>query len=399
MADKNLKGYNAVALPYDFDDLRLGVDSQQSFLDSKKLSRILLDGKARVAQIQSQYTKSYTNSQRFTLRAYRDQLMSLALSLSTRCMQCRDSNYVNLTQFATRFWGTYPASNYWKTIMGPNYVHPEPGLYGLLGSPAFIMFQNEDTGEDLLPIQFLEKIQHYAFANLGIDSTVSASQLQDDFFEYLELDSIPFSQYQNALSKANAEGNSSAHPSLIRAIREQLLTENDWTFLKQRFLLGEYTSGLLKVLRFINQEVKTNTEFRTYFGLSKVNDEAFEITLDKITMSFNPAGPAGFYMLMTIKGLCNAVRVLQDVEDGLFDQDFGILLKDRVNEGWLIETTSHLSTCYDAMSALGLFQTIYEARGLSYRFYLTALQAIRWVEDPYISEVGPTRLYKFSEAQ
>ena len=395
--DKELAGNYAVATPYSPDDFRLGYEDSAKYFLNRKISKILLDGKSRIYQLHQKYLKSYLSSRVLTVRAYRDMLMSLALIASARSVQSKDSNYSTLTTQSKRYWSTSTV-HFWETM--PTYEQYEDtydvgGLYGLAGSLAFSMYSNLNNGNGLLPLDFLKQVLTYNLESIDSTYEDTAVESQSKLFSSINLNNIPYTQIELAFNKIIADGVNTPYLDMLKKVRDNLLTVNDWNNLKQRLILGEYSDLTMECLKYFINKCFTDSTFKSYYSIPETDLNCFSILEQKQNELFPTTGSVLFYQAMHLKGIVKTIELLESLPDAVFNSEFSLLLVSTTYQNLVLQCGANVATSYDACGALSLFQTIYEAEGLSYRYFLTSLQIIRNLEKPYISEAGSTRLLEF----
>jgi hypothetical protein len=372
----------ALTLGYDPNVYRFGVEDPSTFFVQKTSARTLLQGRARMVQLYLEYFSSYQQSS-YTVLAYRDLILSLAIAAAIRCTQTRDSTYTELTTTAQRYWTTYGA-NFWPSVSAPG-----NGFYGLCGSVAFSMYTHSDGGNGLYVTQVLRKALNYFWADLGIDATLTPAGKQRAVFNKLQV-SPPLAITYTALLNGLAAGTlNSTAPDLARLFNQSLVVPDDWQMLFQRLVLGEITDELIEVLT-----VYTNSTAAAQYKLVGL-PTAQQIINNGLALC-PPAGVPLIYQALALDGLLTAAEYLTStVSDDIINAPFVVFQTAGVYESDRTAIATALSTAYDAYAALGLFNTLYEASGLSYRIFLTAAQLLQHNQNPVIPKVGPSRLSEF----
>lgn len=373
-----IQSTHSVALSYSPDDLRFGHTNASYFLERRR-NRTILEGKLRLFQLQTTYAQSYLNSPNFTVLTYRDALLSLALSLTLRCAQTRDVAYTTLLPHAKRYWTRY-GNQFWQAI--PILEDNDEGFYGFAGSLAFWLYKHRESGQGLYADELIKKMLHYFWTDLGVSPTASARAKQAQLFQSLGLTSIPFKSYEqalNLLSRLEPNGQPQSIFNLIAKLRQSLLTQADWAFLKQRVLLGEYSDSLLGLITDIQTAADASSTVSALLAVPSSTPTSIPIET-VVTRTLQAASPAGYplvYVAFAVEGLNQACQYLSNLSDTTVTLPFSEFLSNPAFQASRDQIARFLSTSYDALGALSLFNSLLEAKGLCYRSFLAALQVIR----------------------
>jgi len=392
-----VKTYKSVGLSYNPNDLKFGHVNNLEYFFERRRNQVILQGALRLYQLQAAYARSLVETPSYTVLAFRDNLLSIALSLSLRCAQTKDVLYMEMTNHASTYWAKY-GNTFWVEIpdysSDPEYV-PDTAFCGVAGSLAFLLHQNQDTGAGLYPHQLLQKMLDYLWEELDILSSLNPSEKVNTFLEKIGADHIPFDKYESALTSIASsnlnELSSELQTFVVQNIRRKLLTPNDWSRLKLRWLLKEVTPEVVSAITALQLIANQEEQVRQRFGLpiSSLNLEEFDDTLLSL---LPPAGTVLMFVGFAVEGLLKAIVSITET-----DELHSIAYQDFLGRSDYAEfrrsVAMNISTTYDALGALGVFNTLYEARGLAYRMYLTALQLIAG-QTP-ISKTEFTRLNGF----
>jgi hypothetical protein len=388
-----------VGVSYNPDDLRFGYSNPNDYYIEKKRMKALLAGKTRLFNLQVKYSQSYLAGNTFSVINYRDMLMSLAINVAMRCLQTSDVSYTSLTTHAQRYWKRY-GKDFWLSV--PTFEDTpefkvEEGYYGLAGSLAFWLYKNQDTCDDLYPLQILERILEYFWDDLGITETLPKNK-QEQLFNNLEIDDNYFELLTTALNKLyilNVSDQPSGAINPLKLLKQNFLSANDWANLKKRILLGEIDDALLLAIKSLQEMCNDNIESRTFYGLPVKSDVYVDELITNLLLIAKPAGLALVYQAFALEGLINAINKLNDLSESALTGTFAEFLSVDIYSAVRYEVAELLTTTYDAFGALGHFNSILEARGLAYRIFLSCLQLIKNNNNKYISEDGDYRLLRF----
>lgn len=378
---------NLVGLSYNPNSLRFGnTDSVQNLLERQR-NQTILQGSLRLFQLQMDYTNSYLNIPALTLLAYRDMLLSVALAMVGRCAQTRDVLYLEMTSHANKYWAAY-GNNFWSSVPlysdNPNFT-PVKGFYGVAGSLAFWMYLHEDTGQGLYPTELIQKMLHYFWSDLGADPTATVSTIHETVLNKTQLDQLPLGSYEslfNRLIGADLTTLQNWEAQIALALRRNLLTVGDWENLRSRWLLNEINLTLVKVIQQMVIQDTVSDIYSTPYFVETVSNNLLNVA--------PPAGMPLVYIAFAVQGLVNAIELINN-QTTLYDVPFSDFIAQTTYEDLRYEIAVQLATVYDAFGALSMFNTFYEAAGLSYRF----LVAINQLTTQTINQIGPTRLSKF----
>lgn len=390
----SLESHKFVGLSYEPNDVRFGHNGDFQYFFERRRNQAILQGALRLFEIQTQYARSQSQAPSYTMLVHRDNLLAIALSLALRCIQTRDVLYTEMTTHAKRYWKTY-GNNFWSSVPlfedDENYS-PEVGFAGVAGSLAFMLYRNQDNGAGLYPSQLLRRMLNYVWDAIGTSSETTPQQKQQDLIAYLEGQQIPFFQYQQALQKIYQTDLALLHPDLqqfLITMRRRMLTPSDWTSLRLRWVLGEYVDELLITIKELQNIVNNNFELQQFYNLPELSVSIIDNFNSKQLQAIAPAGPALFYIALAVESLLNVAQQITDTPE-LHTITYLQFLNQgsyqTIRRPWALT----LSTAYDAMGVLGTLDTMYEAKGLAYRFFISALQLIQG--DTTIEADGPTRL-------
>jgi hypothetical protein len=387
----SLQVNNLVGLSYNPNDIRFGNTDSIQYLFERRRNQAILQGSLRLFQLQIDYANSYLNIPTFTVLAYRDLLLSIALSMAARCAQSRDILYLELTSHAKKYWERY-GNNFWDAVPlyedDPNFS-PDSGFYGVAGSLAFWMYKHQDTGQGLYPTQLLERMLSYFWSDLGVDPSLPAALLQDSLFSKLQIANVPLSAYENMFTKiVSSQINSLPNwqAAIVLALRRNLLTIADWESLRSRWILNEINPLLVSVIHDMSIPIGNEAAaLGVYEAAIPVNNFA-----DQLLTIAPPAGMPLVYIALTVQGLVAAINFINSLSD-LYDVPFTDFIDRDVYADLRYQIALQLATAHDALGALGMFNTLYEASGLSYRILI----AITQLTDQTIPQDGTTRLYRF----
>jgi len=387
-----------VGLSYRPDDVRFGHDSSYQYFFERRRNQAILQGSLRLFDLQTQYARSQSESPVYTLLVHRDNLISLALALSLRCLQTRDILYVEMTTHAQRFWEKN-SNNFWSELPAfednPNYT-PEDGFTGVAGSLAFLLYANQDMGQGLYPIELIEKMLSYLWPACGTQTNRTPQQKQADLIQCLGARFIPFAQYQAALTNLyNSDLNALTTNvrSLLVRIRQRLITLTDWELLKLRWVLGEINNELIDSIVELQTLVNQDTDLSRNLQLNPLNPTTLTTFTQQVNQILPPAGAPLFYVGLTVEALINVARSITQTPE-LHATPYSEFLVSSSHTNLRSQWSLQFATAYDAMAVLAQLSTLYEARGLSYRFFLLALQLIEGLGS--IPATGPYRLQEIT---
>lgn len=392
-----INSYKAVGFSYDPNDLKFGhQDNLQYFLERRR-NQTLLQGALRLFNLQTQYARSSSLVNIFTVLHYRDSLVAIALSLALRCLQTRDVMYTELTTHANYYWQQYGA-NYWSSLPvfedDPTFT-PDKGFTGLAGSLAFLLYLHQDLGHGLYPIELLEKILEYVWTDLTLDPDLTPQAKQQGLFTLLSLSELPFDTYTRILTEFLVwplEDIAPAFQGLAISARQQMLSVNDWYELKGRWILGEVSPELAPLLVGIQTVLNGHSELSNSYAVSPFDPEIIQTSWTASRQLLAPSGATLFYAALIVDALTQIARQITDLQ-AIHGMEFRAFLSDPTYAELRLAWANLHATAYDAGGVLGLFNTLYEAKGLTYRFYLAALQLLQ--SQPSLTATGPYRLHEF----
>lgn len=395
-----LSGFNSTALSYDPDTLRFGAENTADYFLERRRNRVLLQGRARLVSLQSEYARSYLSANPLTLLHYRDLLLSTCVSLALRSVQSRDVAYKKLTTHSTRYWQK-SSTSFWSAVPhfedSPTYK-ADTGFWGLAGSVAFELYRAQASGEGLYLAELIQLMLSKVWASSHL-TDATAKGKQDQLLNTLQLTSVSCLSYENALTKLNTtplEQQPSGARDVLATLRQSFLTSSDWQSLRPRLILGEYSDELLLTLQQLRAFAQSSSTVREYYQLPSetlnLNFQQLEQTL--LTL-LPPSGSVLVYQALAISGLLQVINAINNLSETDRQTELALIVQDPDFSSFCITAASNLATAYDACSALGLFGTLLEAKGLAYRFFLSALQWVRHQPSPFISAEGSTRLHSF----
>lgn len=389
-----LVSHAAVGLYYETHELRFGYDDDTENLDRRSINRTLLDGINRIFQLQSQYMKAYSSQQVVTVQQYRDLLVSLALGKCVRCAQTRDTSYTQLTNHSEQLWNEKKITDFWPEL-GSSSDEPLPsGFYGPLGSLAFHLYKNNKTGEGLLPLDLLDEMLKTFWLDLEVDPSLFANQRHIEILTKLGVQTAAFNQWTVMLSRLH-QIPVSHQPIGARfhhkKLRQLLLNDTDWAFLKQRFILSETIPGIADLIDGVLNWAAGDTQVALFYQLTD-----FGLASDiqnNIKEIAQPSGMPLIYLAFAIEGYVKAARALTN--EAFLLEDLETFLKSENFLDVKLEVARYLALSHDAWAALGRFQTFNEAAGFSYRDYCASLMFVLASKENFLISSGQTRLIDF----
>jgi len=379
-----------VAFSYNPEDLRYGYASETEALYERIRNRALIQGKLRVIQIRAEYLASYASAlNEPTLGHLRDLLVGIGLGQYVRCMQSVDTNYSVLSSHANRYWSGHAITDVWEEVPAYDKDNPyevEPGFYGLAGSLGFLLYIADETGEGLLPVQLIERSLSLAWNNVGIDySETTPKQRHRELTTRLGVAGYDnwavIERIVNRLYLFNSELDGVTIPESLQSaaglLYGSLALPGTWSFLKQRFLLGEVDDELVPCFDAVQVALNTDVELRAEYNASTYNDTFFSDILAAADSILPPAGTPLFYSAFAAESAAAAVSIIETFARDNPNVDIFSLPLTAVQSiplySQLRATLAEaLALGYDAYAALAFFGNSLEAAGYSYRFYLIA---------------------------
>ncbi len=413
LPESTLPSFHAVGLPFDPDELRYGSTNTDRTFHERILARAILAGKNRLLQLGLRYLKSYLQTKTITVLHYRDLILSIALNKLTRCVQCKDAAYIELTEHSRRFWTSNVNAKdlIWPAIPEFNPKVPfeiEPGYYGVAGSLAFYFFKYEETGDRLYPLELLDKVLNLFWKEvkgLSITDIDVVSPLQQTARERhsillaeLQCLSFPFVSYQQALNKLWSTP-MAQQPlgalDILKLAKRSLLVPSDWSDLKQRMILGEYSSAIIPLLSNFQSFINASPEARIFYEVSGYGNNFFEQMESSIQALAKPTGMPMVYQAFAIEGLYRVAKLITELPKEVHSLPLSEFLVKPAYETVRLELANYFALSYDAYAALGFFNTLVEADGLSYRAFVSSVSMLAENELSELSAESDWRLFEF----
>jgi len=390
-----LKGFYGVNLFIDQNELRFGAIDQEKSLFQRHFNRQILQSHIRLLQIQNHYANSYLSSSDPTVGQVKDLLFSLAINFSLRSSQCVDRSNTKLTTHANRFWKSAYGTDFASYIFSDSDVKDYDGFGGVVGSVAYSFINTElnFNNPNLTPNKPITLLKYYLDSfwtqnniNFTSNPRIKNYQLLSRIFS----SSLPLEQIEQILNSIYFKLTQNLEPEekpIYYLMRRTMINNNHWLNLRQRFIMGEISPELLKILKtFILQSNQSD-----YFGLEIINILDLERISNNILKESQPGGFVLYYLAFAVQGLIEAAIRLSSLSDDNLNTSFRVWCSQITNKEIKLKLISDLYTTIDAFDCLSLFNSIEEAKEFSYKIYLLAVQLLPQEE----FNTKDTRLLKF----
>jgi len=328
--------------------LKEGVETQTTKKELKHNEQLKRNANI-LTQKELSYTRSFSSkpADERTLLHLRDLFMGFALSLCQRSVLAYDIELNYLTSQAYYLFKRKDISAYFNLNSSEN--------KGLFSTIAFL----RESSSFNYPLSALEELMNSFWSFVGWSHNTnnyydSNEEFLSNIFcvnqDDLETMISELSSIESRLNRIVNEPNelSDSDRSLLKIIRRNVLTTEDWEFLSLRLILSEYKYEVIELLNNIDNSLLGDN------WASKIHKRAVE--------NYAPYGTVGVYIGLIAQSYINIARFITDSEESIRN----ISLEDVINnEGLKRERLSDLPkwllTGLDAASYLQRFNTIKEA--------------------------------------
>lgn len=341
-------GKQSITTAINPNKLKEGVETQttkKEFKHNEKLKR----NANILTQKELKYTRSFSNkpAEERTLLHLRDLFMGFALSLCQRSVLAYDLELNYLTSQAYYLFKKKDISTYFNINSSEN--------KGLFSSIAYL----RDFSSFNYPLSALEELMNSFWSFVGWDHDINNYYDSNEKFLStifcIEQDNLEdmiseLSSIESRLNKIVKEPNglNDSDRSLLKIIRRNVLTTEDWEFLSLRLLLSEYKKELIELLNNIDNNLLDGK------WASKIHKKAIE--------DYAPYGTVGVYIGLIIQSYINIARFITDSEENIRNLSLeDVINNESLKKERLSELPKKLLTALDSASYLERFNTIKEA--------------------------------------
>lgn len=378
-----------IGLSQKADDIRFGYTNQKTYLYNQSRDRVIVNGMNLFVTLMNKFTQSYNSISidNHTFITQKDLFISIALGKMIRCCQTVDSAYEQLTPHAEEYWkNTFAYNNIWGQVpisyLNTNIFDVADGYYGPAGSLGFYLYKNKIDTNSLSPIEIIEASLDAFWSSLSISTSISAFEQHQLILNKVGVLSVPFDVYTKALNYIWTNPN--FHPTILNIVQElrsDAINIDDFNSLKQKFLFGIVKPSLVKALTNLQSFINNYTDtvpLPAELNLSNITPNTFNNILTNVLDICKPAGFSLVYQVFAIQSLVRTARVITSTPLDVISTKYYESVRYGYNSALLLSIANNLSTMYDAYAALAYFNTMQEARGLSYYTYQKIVELINY---------------------
>jgi hypothetical protein len=342
-----LIGMHLVALYGNQSDMKFGYENPVVAMNNRLIQRQSITHDSVLAELEFKYLSSYkraTETTGVTLLHIRDCFLGYAIYLARRNSQGYDLNLSELTNNAIRFNSIRRKfTRYERLKLLGKEVENFRGLNGTLSSYAAI---DEVDGSSIY--QYLTNLLQNYYSSINLEYLDLPAKRQSNLLSYL-LEDYSFVFLQDKLLSIYRASKLQSIPNdyinEVRFIRQNLLSEELLSDIKLRILLGEYPEVMEKLLYKLDINVK--------------------VIIEKLKNLSPPSGMVLFYLANAVEGYLSAALAIMEINDLAMDYQALILNKRKYKEVCNDIALALMQTS-DALSILGYFNTLKEARKIAY---------------------------------
>lgn len=349
--------------------------------------RLLTMGSLRLGQLAQERLRGDPRQ----VQGVADCLLGIALQASTRSLITRDSHWRRPNAAALAFFrGPYAG------LLWPEHGDCEPGFYGVAGSLAFTLYRRREPGVGLAPPQLL---------------TAMLRGFWED--QHTSYDHTPRQRVQALLERYDLQQNWAGMVRFLDAVYTEVpatcggclraalyelhrrgLGPDCWSWLKRRVLLQEIPPGLVPVWGLLQEELNRNEALRRHYQLPARAVSWLEQCVQRLQGLAIPAGFPLVLWALVVEGLLKAAVLLVDYQQLSWLE----YLADVDAEPHRYAVAEHLALAYDALEALGWFESLEsnERLGLQEAVLGLVQQLLASLGDAELPATGDYRLAELS---